>query len=255
MSRRFLVLLTLLLFQAPAVALQPFAATKEELALMPAYCSVPNKSLGEACYPLNHYCDALKAMIRVDQNQAESRYWLGIAVATFERELSGHWEKCPLKPEAHVNLGRALLRQDGITGVSSGKAVANFTQAIAIQPDYIPGYYALSDYYVQLGDKKKALNAVEEGLKYLPNSKALLRRFKELGGTTPPAPVVITSKPEVSAAAKDASAAQHKTPIESAITQPAADGAPPVQKAPAEQSTTPKIGSPSNPWCRFCPPE
>lgn len=260
MSRRFLTLLTLLLFQVPAVALQPFAVTKEELALIPPYCSGPNKSLANACFPLNHYCDGLKAMIRVDkyqiQNQVESRYWLERAVGAFESVLDGHWEeKCPLKPEAHVNLGRALLRQGGNTGASSGKAVENFMQAMAIQPNYVPAYYALSDYYIQLGDKKKALSVVEEGLKYVPNSNGLLQRFNELGGTTPPAPVVTTSKPEVGAAAKDAPEEEQKKPIESAITQPAVAEPPPAQKAPAEQSTKPKIGSPSNPWCRFCPAE
>ncbi|MEJ2564771.1 MAG: hypothetical protein P8164_09015 [Gammaproteobacteria bacterium] len=260
MSRRFLTLLTLLMFQAPAVALQAFPATKEELAMMPPYCSSPNKSLGKACHALNHYCAALKALIRVDkyqfQNPVESRYWLERAVAAFGSVLDGNWDnKCPLKPEAQVKLGRALLRQGGIAGASAGKALENFTGAMAIQPKYVPAYYALSDYYIQVGDHKKALSVVKEGLKYVPNSKGLLRRFKKLGGTTPPTPVVTSSKADESSVKKDASADKKDAAIESTTNQPASGEESSLQQAPADQSPKPKIGSPTNPWCRFCPPE
>ena len=217
MVRGFLTFLTLLLFQVPAVALQPFAATKEELTLLPSYCSLPDKSLAKACFPLNHYCDGLKAMIRGSKFNAESGYWLQLAVKSFRTAANRKsWSGCPLRPEANLNLGKALLFQSRQKGASTAEGVVYLKKALELKPDYLAAYYTLSNYYAESGDKKKALSVVEDGLRHVPNSKGLLRRFKELGGTTPPAPVIINSKPEIGAAEKDASAEGKNTAIESA---------------------------------------
>jgi hypothetical protein len=271
MSCRIPAILILLLFQMPAHGLESFTVTRKELTMMPPYCTaLEGKHVGlpppqdsplrntipDGCPALHHYCSGLKAMIRVDTNRHESNYWLGLAVQTFRSvALRKDWVSCPVRPEAYLNLGRALLRQSQRGGKSSAEAVASFSKALELKPDYLAAYLALSDYYVSLGDKKKALSVVGNGLRHVPDSKWLLRRFKELGGTTPPAPIVTTSKPVVGATEKDTSGEEKKTPSESAITQPAQGEASPVQQAPAEQSSKPKIGSPTNPWCRFCPPE
>ena len=185
----------------------------------------------------------------------ESGYWLGVALDDFQSATGHAVASCPLLPELHVTLGKALLRKAGVSGVKSGDAAANFIKALTIKPDYIPAYYALSDYYAELGDKKQALSVIEDGLRHVPNSKGLLRRFKELGGTTPPAPVAITSDSKATEVAKDRPVEEQKVPLKNTITQPAAGAASSKQNAPAEESNKPKIGSPSNPWCRFCPPE
>lgn len=250
------------LMQAPAFAVQDFTVTREELAMLPPYCTVfYGKNVGlpdsassslrdtvpPGCPSLHHYCDALKAMIRVDGNRAESAYWLGVGVQTLKGIVADErWVNCSVKPEAHVNFGKALLRQGKSMGAQSAQAESQFKQALVLRPDYVPAYYALSDYYAGLGQKKKALDVVEDGLRHAPDSNGLLRRFTELGGKTPPVPLVEATPPAVPQ--PTAPAAQQAAPVE--------QHAAPERTAPPASSRAPqKLGTPSNPWCRFCPPE
>jgi tetratricopeptide (TPR) repeat protein len=272
MTNRFLALLILLFCQMPAFGVQDFAVTREELALMPPYCTAyyghlfglpplqesPLRStVPDGCPALHHYCDGLKSMIRADRNDKESGYWLGVAAQAFQSMARREdWASCPLRPEAYMNLGKALLRQSQRGQGSSAEAAANFMKALELNPDYLPAYYALSDYYIDLGNKKKALGVVEDGLRRLPDSKGLLRRFKELGGKTPPEPIAATAKPDTPQTVNTApTQQQQQTPAETGAA-PANEGAAPAEQDTApEQSTEEKIGSPTNPWCRFCPPE
>ena len=259
MVYRLYVLFALLLVQASAFGFQGYGITKEENALLPQFCS--NRKMfadiqNAGCPMLNHYCYGLGHMLRVYKNNNESRYWLTVALDEFQ-SVDQHWDAtCPLGPEMHVKLGKALLNNAEFGGAPAGDAAENFIKAITLKPDYVPAYYALSDYYASLGNKKQALSVVEDGLRNVPDSKGLLRRFKELGGTTLPVPVAAAKhKQEESSAAKNAPSAAQETPMESTTMKPAVDGESPPQKAPAKQSTEPTIGTPSNPWCRFCPPQ
>lgn len=242
MSRGLLILIALL-FHAPAFAQQNFAPTREELAAMPPYCRTANQRLFQGCPAVGHYCDGLKSRIRFDKHNRESGFWLTQSIAAFESVVQREdWKNCPLRAEAYVNLGLAYLSQSKKQNAPSFKAAANFMKALEVKSDYLPAYYGLGDYYVRLGDKKKALNMVEEGLRYVPNSVGLLRRFKELGGTMPPAPHHVTAKPME----------QQDSPVES----PPVESVESLAPAPKEESAQApaQIGTPSNPWCRFCPP-
>ncbi len=253
MIRGLLILITLLL-HAPAFALQSFGVTREELALMPPYCTAMycasvglpeiKSTIPEGCPSIHHYCDGLKSMIRADKFNKESGYWLTQGIQSFNSVVQGGWWKnCPLQAEAYVNLGNAYLRQSTQRNTSSSKAAESFMKALEVQPDYLPAYYALSDFFVHLGDKKKALRVVEDGLRYAPDSASLLRRFKKLGGTTPPVPHHIAAKP----------AEQQGSPIEPPPVDPVESAAPHPKEGEPAQAPVPKIGTPSNPWCRFCP--
>lgn len=295
-SFRLLTATALLACQIPALALQSFGASREELAMMPPYCtaimgddaglpilrdSPLRNTVPPDCPAIRHYCDGLKAMIRVDRNRAESGHWLHEAVAAFGSS-SADWEHrgptCPVRSEAYTNLGNALLRQDK---TSVGLAVMNFNKALELKKDYLPAYYALSDAYVNLGKKKEALGVIEEGLKYIPDSKGLLRRFKELGGKTPPIPIAKsnpqqppqpdktlgTRQPELGATAEGkqvpaAVPAQQPSTGTGPGSEPSTSTTPIANKAGGEravaapatvESEPPKIGSPKNPYCRFCP--
>lgn len=259
MLRGLLILIALLL-HAPAFALQDFTVTREELAAMPPYCTAHYGSLvgipgaiisplrntiPQGCPSSHHYCDGLKSRIRFDKHNKESGYWLTQGIQSFESVVQGGWWKnCPLQAEAYVNLGRAYLSQSKQQNTPSFKAEASFMKALEVQPDYLPAYYALGDYYVRLGDKKKALNMVEEGLRYAPNSVGLLRRFKELGGTTPPVPHHVTEKPME----------QQDSPVKPPSVESVEISVPPSKAGESAQAPAPQIGTPSNPWCRFCPP-
>lgn len=254
-----------------ANALAPFAVTESELALMPPYCQAKygkdrgNQAISDKWRGIygdqnwlnqHHYCDALKFIIRANRslgNKAELTYNLEQAQNGLEHLLAS--EQTPdwiLRPEAHVHLGKIYLRMMRLGKGSEVKAVQNFEQAILIKPDYEPAYSALSDYYVDKGLKQKALNFVEEGLKQSPGSKRLLRRFTELGGKTPPPPLAV-SQPAASAEAVNPVVTRNQPPSGDAPSQPPSDVPASSRPEPSQQQTTPpKIGSPSNPWCRFC---
>ena len=281
MSLRLLAVFALLAWQTHALALQDFTVTREELALMPPYCTaLEGKSVGlpqpqdsplrdtipPDCPALHHYCDGLKAAIRANAIGHEGKYWLNLAVVDFKSMVADWGSRaptCSVRPDLYTQLGKALLRQNR---ANAAAAVVNFKQALELQKDFLPAYYALAQVYIDLGQKKEALSAVEEGLKYAPDSKGFLRRFKELGGKTPPAPI-LAEKP--SAAAKPGKASAGQTAGQSAETghtgepQPssptsttgeAAAETPSNKDAPIPPQET-KIGTPADPYCRFCPPD
>lgn len=265
----FILAFALQLQPFTANALEPFAVTQSELALMPPYCQAKygydrgNKAISDnwrGIYGdqnwinMHHYCDALKFIIRANRslgNKYDLSYNLENAQRGIEHLLAS--EQTPdwiLRPEAHVTLGKLYLRMIPFGKGSEGKAVQNFEQAISIKSDYEPAYSALSDFYAGKGLKQKALDVVEEGLKSAPDSNMLLRRFKELGGKIPPTPV---TKPAAPDEANTSPVKQEQSQLGNATSSSPSDV--PASSSPdasQEQTTPSKIGSPSNPWCRFC---
>jgi len=124
-----------------------------------------------------------------------------------------------------------------------GEAVGNLRQAIEMNPRLPRAYMTLADLYDQQKNRGKALETVTAGLRHNPDAKSLQRRYTELGGKLPyPVPI----EP---AAAAPAKADEVAAP---AAAEPAV--AAPVAATPAaEPAAAPKIGSPTNPYCRFCP--
>lgn len=286
MTFRTLAGMALLLCQASALAVQDFTVTREDLTMMPRYCTaiygklvgLPEAQISALQYTIpsdcpapHHYCDGLKAMVRATTNLTEGKYWLSVAVKTFQYQV-GDWESrglsCHLRPELYTNLGNSLFRQNK---TSVGLAIQNFNKALDLQKDYLPAYFALSDVYLELGEKKDALEAVAQGLKYVPDSKGLLSRFKELGGKTPPPPIGLDKPPAGAEPDKTAEqqAAEHaaETP-QSAVSGDTSEHAASLTGSTTEEATvspatghppsSPEnktIGTPANPYCRFCPTE
>jgi tetratricopeptide (TPR) repeat protein len=62
------------------------------------------------------------------------------------------------------------------------EAVADFQQALAVNPKMVTAYFAMADYYAELNKKEEALAVIQEGLKHAPDSAGLKRRYQELGG-------------------------------------------------------------------------
>ena len=261
MSSNPLMVIALLLIPASALAVQDFTVTREELTIMPPYCTAlygkyvglpqPQDSplrhtIPPNCPSAHHYCDGLKAMIRVNRDSAESGYWLKQALQSFQG-VTDEWKQkapdCSLRAEAYLNLGRAQLQLSRGHGGSGGEAMGNFSKALEFNPNYLDAYYVLSDFYVGIKNKQKALSIVEDGLRHLPDSKGLRRRFKELGGKTLPTPIVAVPKSDITDAPNKATNEQQQTH----------DQASEEKQAPAVASEPPKIGSPKNPYCRFCP--
>ena len=284
MTFRLLAAMALLMCQTPAFALQDFTVTREELAMMPPFCTaIEGKFVGlpqfensplrntvpSSCrFVLNHYCDGLKAMIRVNRtrDRNESDYWLGQASGAINSVIV-EWDTknpdCPLRAEAYLNLGKTQVQKSRRHGGSAGVAAVSFSRALELNPNLLDAYYALSDFYVESGNKQKALSMVEDGLRHLPDAKGLLRRFKELGGKTPPAPLARTNPQQPSQPDKMMGTQQQETGATSTSEHPAPTPVSSPDQSAVERSDTPKapsatdetkIGTPTNPYCRFCPP-
>jgi tetratricopeptide (TPR) repeat protein len=196
---------------------------------------------------MHHYCDCLRFINRAYSAIGD---WKAVhgniqrALGTCDYVLEHTTPDFYMRAEVHLQKGKALRldRQEN-------RAVGEFLEAIKGNPGLDQAYAELAD--IQAHNKKRgeALKTVTEGLRHVPGSKPLKRRYTELGGKLPyPAPIATTAvapqaaKPDDSAASAASASAAPAT--STADTQPA---------LAAEPAVPPKIGSPTNPYCRFCP--
>lgn len=203
-----------------------------------------------------HYCHGLKEMVRSTSasNKNDRIYKLNEAINEFQYVLT-HTQA---SPEFYPYL--AMVRRDRARAyVRMGKdsdAVAELVEAIRLNPDYAAAYIELINVNLRIGNREGALNLVTESLARIPDSKVLQKHYHELGGKLPyPTPVVKREEPAPQAS-EDSVKAEAELP---AITQ-APTGTPNEPEdsqaaktpLPDDSSGRTAIGTPSNPWCRFC---
>lgn len=205
--------------------------------------------LGENYQHMHHYCWGVNWANRADRdwdNKIAQSYDLQVAAANFNYVLEHATPGFFMRPEIHLRLGKVLLRTNNHV-----EAAQNFLKAIQIKPDYVPAYLALSDFYKETGSLTQARSLLEEGLKQVPSSRILARHYQELGGKLPlpeaPPPATEASQPGTQPiGAIDA----EKKVVEAAPV--AAPHSSMHEQAPPSENPSEKIGTPSNPWCRFC---
>ena len=237
----FLVCITLMGLLHPLGAAASFAKTPQEVAMCQALIyNGRDTSDSRNWMHMHHYCDCIRF---TDRAYAAIGNWnamhgnLGAAIDGCDYVLSHTTADFYMRPEVHLQKGKALMldRQEN-------KAVGEFMEAIRGNPGLAQAYVELAD--IQARNKKsgEALKTVTEGLRHAPDSKPLKRRYTELGGKLPyPAPIVTApAEPQVA------------KPDEAAASASAAPGAA-TAVPPAEPDVPAKIGSPANPYCRFCP--
>jgi tetratricopeptide (TPR) repeat protein len=246
---RYAILLTgLLLINSSAWAAISFSKTPEEEVMCQAKIYAGHDTSDrENWQHMHHYCDCVRFINRA--YTARNRYDRDEALQTAIGGCGyvlGH-----TKPDFYMRaevmtqmaIGQKMLGQHA-------QAAGTLIKAIQFDSNYVPAYVELSDYYREMGDKKKALGLIVEGLKREPDSKRLKRSYKELGGKLPypepiqPTPVeaaqpVATTDKEI-----EAPSASEKTANDTPASAPVV--------APEEPATTPNIGTPKNPYCRFC---
>lgn len=256
---RFLVflLLTLTGFAMPAMAGQ---WTDSEIRSMPPYCAARlHKSsaqenhwrsvLGPDYLHTHHFCAAIGYINRyyAARTARSKTFNLQNAMGNLNYMITHASPDYSLMPEVYLNRGQvhAFMKNDGA-------AIMDMLKAIELGPHLTRAYSMAAGHYVKMNNKDKALNVVTEGVRLNPDSTALQRLYVELGGQLPyPEPVTEqVSAPESQAAQEKA--AQPEMPPSAPITP---DSTSTARPAAGEAPVTPKIGSPSNPWCRFCPPE
>jgi tetratricopeptide (TPR) repeat protein len=234
----------LLLISMPAWAILPYAPTPAEQAM----CQARVYSRGGH----GHHCDGLRFLNRayaVMGNKQDMGHYLNESIGNFNYVLSHTQESYVMRGEVHVGKAQALKLMG-----KHGEAMAEFTKALRYNLDSPNIYQMLADYHQETGNKPKALEMATEGLRRNPGSKGLMRRYMELGGKSPyPEAVAKTMPTEATRNEVKPEATSEAVPPSVETTSQVANGAIlAAPTGPTPQIEPPKIGSPNNPYCRFC---
>jgi tetratricopeptide (TPR) repeat protein len=123
--------------------------------------------LGGAFWSMHHYCIGLNCLNRVDRGIGDKGALLGEALGQF-KYMQGIPADNVLRPEVEYNIGLVLYRMDRIS-----QAIGQLRRTIQMKPNYERAYLLLDICYLRLGDRASAAAALREGLKRVPNSRAL----------------------------------------------------------------------------------
>ncbi len=240
-------------------AILPYAISPEEMRRLPPYCvarmqmsqdSLEAKAwrgkIGENFVDYFHYCAGLNFI---------NRYW-GARTADdrnyYLKEAKGEFDYIAQRLKPDFTMGAELYsnRAEVLSLMGKvGEAIIDLNKALSINPKMVKPYLQLANLYEKAKDRTRSLGVVTEGLKHVPDSKALQRRYTELGGKLPyPEPIQTTTVE----AAQPVATPDKKIEAPSASEKTANDtpASPPVV-VPDDAAQT-KIGSPKNPYCRFC---
>lgn len=240
------------------VSFQPNAA---EMLRMPPYCqtkfnATPSSPewqawrarIGANYIDIHHYCVALNYVNRYwGARDARARsYYLERAMGNYDYMVKAEKPDFALRAELYSNRGEVFKLMG-----RPGEAVKDFNHALSINPRLLKPYLQIADMHVAGKSTARALETVTEGLRQLPDSKALQRRYLELGGKKPFPEPIVTQAPEP--VTPQAAAV---TQVPETVVEPGRDHpAPSVPEPTKATEPQPAIGTPNNPYCRFCPPE
>ncbi len=276
-----LIILLLVVFCGKAWAVLPWIPTDEEFRSLPPYCKVKMTSavnsaeytywfqlLGKDFEHVHHYCAGMNFAARSYRlpDKQDRIYYRNQALANYKYMFDHAHQEFSLMPDVYMSRGRLYL-----SGDKAFLALADFKKAVELNPGFTSGYLAQADWYVKFKMNNEALAVITEGLRQVPDSKALQRRYTKLGGVLPyPEPVSKTAGPanaEQSAGSGEGPAAGVKSADGQPENSPASvesgeskvtssdkkdtSGVVQPESAPAEGAEA--IGNTKNPWCRFCP--
>ena len=150
--------------------------------------NLPEYNIAKGAISFHHYCWSKVAENRYyrEMNPVKRKGLADYAADNYKFVLDhpeyrpANW---PYLPKLYVDYGNALIlrwepRQMAI-------AVYAFETALQYDKAYVPAIIGLSNIYEKQGDQRKALEYITEGLRYLPDSKGLKRRYGKLGGKRP----------------------------------------------------------------------
>lgn len=232
-------------------AMAAWEPSPAEMAALPQYCAARfnegseafktwRSSMGGDFIHIHHYCAGLNFLNRArGMPSSKTKGILGAAVGDFDYVLKNAAPDFSLRAEILMNRGIALSMLK-----RNGEAVGNLLKAIELDPKQPRAYMTLTDLYATSNNRSKALETVTEGLRHNPDTRSLQRRYTELGGKLPyPAAIVpVVAEPAA------------PNPVDMTTESPTESAAKAEAVVPEEKiATPPPIGSPTNPYCRFCP--
>lgn len=240
------------LMATQTLAKEPWQPTDAEMASLPPFCKVKMTTgqgspeyrtwegiLGRDFVHTHHYCAGINFINRYYRGRTaqDKRFNLNNARQNLQYMVTHADPSYSLMPDVYLNLGVVAALSN-----RPAEALTHFNKAIELNPNQPRAYISLADHYVKLKQTAKALEIVTEGLRHNPGTRSLQRRYTELGGKLPyPEPAVAMSE----------TVPEPAPVVEAAPPDPAV--APPREAIAPPPPSTQTIGSPTNPYCRFCP--
>ncbi|MBW8305625.1 MAG: tetratricopeptide repeat protein [Thiobacillus sp.] len=240
-----------------AMAILPSAIQPNEFPMLPAYCKAKLSSdpLDDKAYSgmigpdwrhIHHYCFALNFTNRFykTSNPNDKRHYINSALNNHDYVLTHAAPDFWMRPEIHTEKAKQLK-----AAKRYAEALGELKKALHIKPDSVIAYVVLADVYLDLNKKTDAVAAVEEGLQHGPENRTLQRRYKTLVGKdfVPPLATPVIGRDGL----------QNNPPSDTDAKPTEVNASEPVSERALPQSSTPstpsEIGSPTNPYCRFCP--
>jgi tetratricopeptide (TPR) repeat protein len=230
----------------------PFCVAKFTLAQGSPEWNAWRDRVGENFIDIHHYCFALVAVNRYwSSRSAQDRgFYLQRALINYNYVVNA------MKPD--FRLGAELYSDRGALFMLMGKpgeAVKDFNKALSINPNFAKAYLQLADLQLAIKAPARALETVTEGLRHLPDSTTLQRRYLELGGKIPFPDPIIAKVAEPGSAQASAPMPSVEATIEPVPAPKPAPAVPTDSDAAAASQSAEPVGTPQNPYCRFCPPE
>ena len=243
----------LLLASMPTWAVLPWGATPSEQAMCQAMVYSRLDRSDPNSMHMHHYCDGLRFLNRAYasmSNKQDMSFYLKESIGGFDYILRSTQESYAFRGDSHLGRARALKLQG-----RKAEAVGELYKALSFKHVSAEAYRSLADHYRDAGNKQKSLEMATKGLRLNPDSKGLKRRYTELGGKLPLPVMPYETMPAEEAKTEIKSEARLEvapSPKETAdqITGTTVSASPAEPPPLIEQ---PKIGTPNNPYCRFCP--
>lgn len=194
----------------------------------------PEYAMANNAVWFHHYCWGLLdkhrafASVTASDRSFLTRIWRQEMeyIVNWTARVNVKWEYLPL---IHKEIAETYMLDKNYP-----YALRSATKAIELDAEFALGYVLIAEIYEQTKQREKALAAVTEGLKRVPTSKSLQRRYKEYGGSMPFPEPNVKKEPE-----------PEPEPVKEA---PVA-----TQSGTTEADVQPIKQPPGNPYCRFCP--
>ena len=223
-----------------------------EVMLLPAYCMVKYREhhgergalaegralMGPQFNNVHHYCNGLNFMNHYYRSIGDdAASYLSLAINEFTYMVDHPYPNSPIAAQILLQRGIAYSIAERYA-----ESINDLQRSVTLNPKLSQTYITLADNFEKIKARDKALEVVSEGLRQIPESKTLKRRYDELGGKQPyPVAVVVAPTPQ-------------QTEPQDKSTSPVATQNPSEESTAAQQGSPPAApsGTSKNRYCRFC---
>lgn len=199
-----LSLLAAFLYSGEGSAWNSGSPTQQEIGMLPPYCQaqmhtdsqhvIPKSEqqrrnehrhwqsiVGDGYGHVHHYCWGLNYINRYyrDFRAKDREGYLTAAINDFTYTITRVPNTFPLLPEMLTTRGKTFAMMQ-----KPGDAFKDLRKALQLKPKYERAYIVLADLYEKAGQQDAAKEVIQLGLRYIPNSKLLLKRSKAVGSTS-----------------------------------------------------------------------